>query len=252
MKYSIKRFIKNTLPYGFIRYIESKRLSDWIRKLHIGNNKIDLSSKFMGKIFCIGFGKTGTTSLEHELNEFGYILGDQAIGEILSEDWAKKRTDRIVRFCKTADAFQDSPFGLPELYKELDKEFVNSKFILTIRNDGEQWYNSLLRFHGKTFSGDKESIPSENDLRNALYRYQGWVLDMKKLFWNYPEVPLYDKEYYIEQYNKHNESVKNYFRNHLNDLLVLNVAEKGAYQKLADFLGIKVDEVSNFAWKNKT
>jgi hypothetical protein len=75
------------------------------------------------KVFCIGFGKTGTTSLEKALTGFGFTMGNQAVGEILAEDWANLRSERIIKFCKTANAFQDIPFALPGLFKELDKAF---------------------------------------------------------------------------------------------------------------------------------
>jgi hypothetical protein len=45
--------------------------------------------------------------------------------------------------------------------------------------------------------------------------------------------------------------VKDYFRNRMPDLLVLDVAEKGAYRKLCDFLG-KPCESDSFPWENKT
>jgi len=38
------------------------------------------------KIFCVGFNKTGTTTLEATLKEFGYFMGDQVKGELLIKD----------------------------------------------------------------------------------------------------------------------------------------------------------------------
>ena len=42
-----------------------------------------------------------------------------------------------------------------------------------------------------------------------------------------------------------------YFEDRPNDLLVLNVAEKGAFQKLCDFLAIS-SEKTEFPWENRT
>lgn len=204
------------------------------------------------KVFCIGMWKTGTTSVEAALKEFGFKLGHQRTGEILSEDWATKRIDRILKYCKSADAFQDSPFPLKGLFKELDKAFPNSKFILTVRDDENQWFNSLIKFHAKRFSSDKANPPTEMDLKNADYIYPGWALDMKKAFWNYPNVKLYDEDYYKKQYIDHNQDVVNYFKGRENDLLVLNVAEEKSYQKLAAFLNIEVSDKAKFPWLNKT
>lgn len=204
------------------------------------------------KVFCIGFGKTGTTSLELALKKIGYKIANQAVAEVLADDWHNNKSDRIINFCHTANAFQDIPFGMPGLYKELDRHFPNSKFILTVRDNQDQWYESLLKFHTKLFSKNGETIPSEKELKEATYRYKGWALDTLKYFFNYPDVSLYDPLYYKKTYARHNAEVIDYFKNRPNDLLVLNVSEKGSYQKLACFLKVKVQENVNFPWVNKT
>ena len=214
--------------------------------------KPQIENKNYDKVFCIGFNKTGTTSLEKALTTFGFSLGNQPAAEMLITEYMEEKYDRIIRFCHTADAFQDAPFSLPGLYKVLDKEFPKSKFILTVRDSDEQWYNSLIKFHTKLYSSDKNRIPNEEDLSNALYRYKGLSLETKKIY-GYPEVPLYDENKYREYYNNHNKSVREYFRNRDKDLLVLNVAENGSYKKLADFLGVtNLEGNENFPWLNKT
>lgn len=203
------------------------------------------------KIFVIGYPKTGTTSLNKTLKNFGFILGDQAVAEILSEDWSIGRKDRIINYCHTADAFQDLPFMMPGLFIELDKAFPNSNFILTVRDSPEQWYNSLVRFHTKIFSQKINIPPSEEGLRNALYRYKGWALDAMKFFWNYPNVALYDEKKYKEKYTNHNDEVRSYFKNRPNDMIEINVAKKEDFTKLCDFLEVQT-KMTDFPWENKT
>lgn len=227
------------------RVIDTKKNPASVKK------KINLNELGINKIFCIGFGKTATTSLEHTLKDFGLKLGNQAVGEMLVEDWYNKKYDRIIRFCYTADAFQDNPFGCPGLYKSLDKAFPNSKFILTVRDNSEEWYNSLVRFHTKLFS-DTNEMPTESDLDKALYRYKGHLLDTRKWIYNYPEVPLYDPEYYQNLYLQHIEDVKKYFKNESEKLLILNVKQENSYQDLCNFLGIEKPESGGFPWLNKS
>src|SRR5207244_3918052 len=94
-------------------------------------HKSVISNKDYDKVFGIGFNKTGTTSLEKLLRKFGFTIGNQAAAETLAEEWLHhKRIDRIIRFCHTADAFEDIPFTFPDIYRELDQAFPNSKFIL--------------------------------------------------------------------------------------------------------------------------
>ena len=52
------------------------------------------------KLFCIGFNKTGTTSLAAALFSFGLRVGDQAQAELLLDDWARRDFRRIIAYCR--------------------------------------------------------------------------------------------------------------------------------------------------------
>ncbi len=210
-----------------------------------------IKNKSYSKIFVIGFGKTGTTSLKKTLENFGFIVGNQAVAEVLSEDWSIGRSDRIIRYCHTAEAFQDFPFMMPGLYKLLDQKFPNSKFILTVRDSPEQWFSSLTKFHSKIFSSNKEALPSIQDLENAFYRYKGWTLDVFKFFWNYPDVSLYDEQAYKRKYSRHISEVNEYFLGRVNDFLEINLSRENDFIRLCDFLSVETD-LLDFPWENKT
>ena len=89
------------------------------------------------KVFVIGSNKTGTTSLGAALNNLGYQLGNQLEAEMLIDDWAKRDFRRIIKYCRTADAFQDIPFSLNFTFQAVDAAFPGSKFILSVRDDAE-------------------------------------------------------------------------------------------------------------------
>ena len=95
------------------------------------------------KIFGVGYNKTGTTSLAYALESFGFRLGKQGKAELFLPITPGVIFRWIVKFCKKADAFQDIPFSLNYTYQVLDYSFPGSKFILTIRNSGDEWYDSL-------------------------------------------------------------------------------------------------------------
>lgn len=187
------------------------------------------------KIFCIGFNKTGTTSLERALADLGYKTGDQATAERMLDDWSRRDFRRLIRYCKTADAFQDIPFSLDYTYQAVDQAYPGSKFILTVRGSSNEWFDSLRRYHSKLFA--QGETPGIEDLANAKYLYRGWIKTAMEAIFDYPNIPLYHREKYIEIYESHNRNVIEYFRYRLSDLLILNVAEQGAYQKLCSFLG---------------
>ncbi|MCF8266989.1 MAG: hypothetical protein K9I69_02815 [Ignavibacteriales bacterium] len=204
------------------------------------------------KVFVIGFNKTGTTSMYHLLKDFGFKLGDQTTAEMLTLDLKSDHfLDRLVRYCKTADAFQDIPFSMRHLYKDLDAAFPGSKFILTVRDNGEQWFNSVRSFHTKKFSSDPSRPPTINDLRSSLYRYEGFPYDVIQLQHNIPEDKMYVMEEYVSRYENHIGEVEKYFAGREKDLLKINVGKDEDFTRLTNFLQIETD-IKGFPWKKKT
>jgi len=55
----------------------------------------------------------------------------------------------------------------------------------------------------------------------------------------------------IEHYNRHNQSVIDYFKDRSCDLLIINLAEKTAYQQFVNFIGMQ-SLFTDFPWENKT
>lgn len=202
------------------------------------------------KIFCVGINKTGTTTIEKVLKGFGYLMGDQEKAEMQTSNWFKRDFDKIIKLCKKAEAFQDIPFSLPYTYIVLDQYFKNAKFILTVRDNPDQWFNSITKFHSKLWS-DGINAPSKNELKNAKYRYKGFAYDSFKLLYNTNDEDLYNKKILIETYERHNNMVKEYFRSRPEKLLVINVSVKNDYFKLCDFLNKKPLR-DDFPWENKT
>jgi len=192
------------------------------------------------KVFCIGRNKTGTTSLAWFFRHNGYKVGNQEKAELLMPDWKRRDFTRIIDYCKTADMFQDVPFSLDDTYKVVDQAYPGSKFILSVRSSPEEWFNSLLSHHSKRFSTTPGMPPSEEDLRQFKYRkkYKGWLLFAFEATFGYPSVPLYDKQTYMAYYNTHNSKVINYFESKPESLLILNLSEAHAFEKLCAFVGL--------------
>lgn len=209
------------------------------------------------KIFCIGKAKTGTTSLKKTFKDIGYLVGDQRTAERLLPYYIKKDFKPILKYCRSAQVFQDHPFGLPETFMQVDREFPESKFILSVRDTPEQWYNSLVTFHSKLFGGG--SVPTANHLKNAEYIWEGWVWESLKEQYGVTEADPYNKEKLIDAYLTHNQTVIDYFKYRPESLLVLNLSEEDSFNKFKAFI-IHVDpgthypntEIKAFPWKNRT
>lgn len=202
------------------------------------------------KIFGIGNNKTGTTSLKKAMEDLGYKVGDQRQAELLHTEWAERNFQPIINYCKSAEFFQDFPFSKPFTYVALDQAFPNSKFILSVRDDADQWYNSITKFHAKLWGKDGR-VPTKEDLKNGNYIYTGRPWEMNRLTYTTPEDNPYQKDLLVQSYIDYNNSVIEYFRHRPQDLLVLNLAEKNAYRKLCEFLGQPVTQ-EEFPWENKT
>jgi hypothetical protein len=188
-----------------------------------------------GKIFCIGMGKTGTTSLEAFFRSLDYRVGIQSLGEILIHAWAAKDFDQIISFARSADVFQDIPFSCPYTYQILDSAFSGAKFILSVRDNPDQWYNSLVHFHTEILGKDR--IPTAADLREFPYRYRGWIYDAMKLIFSVNDAEPYEKTNLIHHYVSHNKNVTNYFANRPNDLLIINLSWRNVAEQVSKFVG---------------
>lgn len=208
-----------------------------------------LKDKYPSKIFCIGRNKTGTTSLKKMFEMYDYKVGDQRRAECLDIAYRKRDFEKIVKYCFSAEVFQDFPFSYPETFRYMDLAFPDAKFILTIRDNPEQWYNSIKSFYTKLFSMGPEL--TSNDLKKAKYVRKGWMYQNVVEAFCTPEDDPLNKEILISSYLNYNENVVQYFKNKPSKLLVINISDFNGYAKFCDFLGIK-SQFDGFPWENKT
>jgi hypothetical protein len=201
------------------------------------------------KVFCVGMNKTGTTSLTQALRELGMRVAPQHPAELLLDDWKRRDFRRLVQLCKSYQAFQDVPFSLPYTFQALDEAFPGSRFVLTVRDSPEQWWRSLTEFHGRITRG--ATPPTFSDLANAEYCRRGWLLAWVRAVFPVESDDLYNQRVLTEHYERHNQSVAEYFRHRPHDLLIVNVASEGAHAKLCEFLGVEATR-QHMPWANKT
>lgn len=202
------------------------------------------------KIFCIGLNKTGTTSLEREMIDLGYKVGNQMRGTRLLPEYKNRNFKPIIDLAKSAQFFQDAPFSYPYTFIALDQKFKGSKFILTVRESPEKWYKSITNFHSKLW-GDGVNPPTAAQLKEAPGPWPEFRYQVHKTLFDLEDEKLYNKERLIEYYTIHNKMVQDYFSARKDDLLVLNMQEKDGYTKFCDFLNIEQTKDS-FPWENKT
>jgi hypothetical protein len=162
------------------------------------------------KIFCIGFHKTGTKSLAEALRTLGYrVTGPNGVKD---QDIGKNVLGMAYELVEIYDAFQDNPW--PIIYKEMDKKFTDSKFILTLRDSGS-WIKSQVRRFGRR----------ETPMRKWIYGVG---------------CPEGNENIYIRRFEEHNREVLEYFKDRSKDLLVLDLSQGDGWDKLCPFLGVEI------------
>lgn len=206
--------------------------------------------RFEGKVFCIGFNKTGTTSIKKAFLDLGFAVGDQRTAELMLRSYIQNDFFGLIEYCQGAQVFQDVPFSWPHVYKVLDEAYPGSKFILTVRDTPEAWFHSLVTFHARVFGHG--NTPTSEDLRNADYVWKGWAwetLSNKQL--KDPEKAPYNPEDRMSMYTQHLEDVRAYFRDRPQDLLEINLKDHDAWARFCRFIGVG-HQPGDFPWENKT
>lgn len=195
------------------------------------------------KVFIIGYNKTGTTSLKHLFQRWGFKVGNEAVGHILTEDWLMhQRTDRILKYVAMSQVFQDKPFSTDGLFKVLDEAFPDALFILTVRENEDVWYNSWVQHHIDRYNVRKDGgLPTVAELKNdCTWLYKGYIYDSDVMQWG--EKNLYNEPLFKQSYLQHIEDVRNHFRDRSNKYIELCLGKDGEMERLKSFLGIESQE----------
>jgi hypothetical protein len=164
----------------------------------------------MKKVFCIGFHKTGTTSIGKALELLGYnVCGVQPqLVPFLKDKNYQPVFDLVAQY----DAFQDNPW--PVLFRRLDQQFPRSKFIFTYR-EPYRWIKSCLNQFGS----------KRKPMRAFIYG---------------PGAPKGSEDVYLKRYNEHTLEVLHYFKGR-KDLLTLEI-DRGDFNwtKICNFLELPI------------
>jgi hypothetical protein len=203
--------------------------------------------KEFNKIFCIGFNKTGTKTLESILLRLGFRipnLSDQITKTV--EQLHLGNFSPLSSLINQYDAFSDNPFATGVTYIHADALFPRSKFILTVR-DPSSWFESLCNYHKKIFSVDSLDKLDPHFFKNKSfglynnYFYEHsrrFILDVDNYLIKERWELLYNKKIYIDMYLRRNNEIIKYFDKRKDSLLVLDVSQERDIKKILDFLGL--------------
>ncbi len=175
------------------------------------------------KVFCIGFQKTGTTSLHAALTMLGYNTAS-VVGRGLSADQLRAQALSLcIATAEKVDAAQDMPW--PLFFRELDRALPGSKFVLTVR-DPDAWFASVERHFG--------------DRPDAMQEFVYGAA-----------APAGQRDRYLSVYKDHEAAVRRYFDGRPADLLVMDLEAGDGWDTLCAFLGAPTPR-HPFPEKNRT
>jgi hypothetical protein len=177
------------------------------------------------KVFCIGFQKTGTTSLHAALSALGYRTS-----AVVGRDWDADRLARegatlCIKTMENFDAAQDMPW--PVFFRELDEAYPGSKFILTVR-DAERWFASIENHFGA----------NPNEMQAFVYGRDA-------------AAPAGNKSRYLEILMRHELDVREHFAGRPGDLLIMDLERGDGWRELCSFLDVAAPD-EPFPVKNKS
>lgn len=217
--------------------------------------------KISNKIVCVGLNKTGTTSLSKsletiklkswagkepitDLNFSNYSFSNNSIGTAID---LIEKTD--------VDFYQDIPFSCPGISERIIKQFPQAKYILTKRDSTDQWVNSVKKFWKSYFIDNNFNPKAGINTHNFMYdrgfvQVPSYLLNLFES-WDLDSYSGSIDEKLSQVYEKHNESVKKTLDLYGCDSIEINVAKKGEFKKLTEWLNIE-NNVEDFLWFNKT
>ncbi len=167
------------------------------------------------KVFCIGFNKTGTSSVAKALREAGYLpfaaprdLDDTPFYPAVFSGNFKP----LVEAARHFRAFKDRPWNMCGAFRALDAAFPGSQFILTVR-DEEAWWRSVHRW-----------VTVEKPYMLTVY--------MAHL-----GASRFTRQAFIDGYRRHNEEIRAHFLARPN-FLEMDLGAGHGWLELCGFLGI--------------
>src|SRR6056297_90919 len=199
------------------------------------------------KIFCISMQRNGTSSCGQFLKDFGFHTANYSVSvkSGWTEMWMEGDLEGIFRSraFRSHQAYEDSPWWFPDLYKYLYHRFPKANFILFHR-DADIWFDSMLRH-------SKGRTPGNTYRHCKLYRrlteyYE--KLDHDPAF--LPEEHQADnllslegmRTHYIQIYREYNREAMEFFKKHdASCLFTGRLEDPDKWVKLGRFLNVSVE-----------
>jgi len=175
-------------------------------------------SGFNEKIFGIGLGRTGTTSLADALNHLNIVTTHFPADQITQ---AELLSGAKLTVLTKSQGLVD---GIAPFYPQLFELYPTSRFILTVR-ESTDWLASVNKFN---------KVRSEMQIQHKS-SYKTYSKKIRSMTYGDGEL---DDQALLNGYNNHLSSVKKFFSNSPESLLTMNICAGDSWEELTSFLGI--------------
>jgi Sulfotransferase domain/N-terminal domain of galactosyltransferase len=175
------------------------------------------------RIFGIGMQKTATHSLDTAFGLLGFDSAHWITPRWARAVWVEMWTHGKSLTLERHYALSDFPIAV--LFRNLDKAYPGSKFILTVRDEID-WLRSVRNHWRASHNPHRETW--DNDA--FTHRMHEKVYGQRE----------FDAAVFLERYRRHNAEVRAYFRDRPDDLLVLDMETDPGWAPLCRFLNCAV------------
>lgn len=179
------------------------------------------------RVFCVGWPKTGTTSIIEALKILGFFSWQFAPWAIGCSHLRCEPTLPPTDFSSIYEYNAVSCLPFCVLFRELDEAFPGSLFILTTRSV-DTWVPSAVA----DIAGDIVA----DGMIHTVYKWAYGTNDITQ-------------DILVERYQRHDKEVREYFRGR-KDFLVIDLANDNPWEDLCAFLQLPIPSVA-FPHKNR-
>ena len=177
------------------------------------------------RIFGIGMHKTATTSLHLAMKILGFDSGHWTSAHWAKTIWSEMQLWGKSNMLERSYHLCDLP--IPLLFKELDKGYPGSKFILSTL-DEEVWVKAAeIHWSPRNkFRASWDSDPFSHKIHQILYGQR-----------------TFDRGVFLARYRQHNAEVREYFRDRPQDLLEMPMSRGAGWNELCGFVDRPIPNV---------
>jgi hypothetical protein len=186
----------------------------------------------INKIWGVGLGKTGTSTLEVVLQRMGFRTLD--LDEWETSKFIIDNVARGIYTFKTMENYDALTNACRYYYQCVDRHYPNSKFILTLR-EKESWLDSWEKHFNWWY---KQKDVDESVILSVHNHFA--------MFGCY----FFSRERFGDVYDMHHKNVRDYFAGRYNDCIEVDWTQEKDLSRLCNFLGREVSDLS-IPWVNK-